>query len=1338
MKLQDLLALDKTSTNPIQKLVTHYWQSQSLKSILSSYPQDSAAYLIGTGLDNTTPLMQELETLLASENFNPTTLAPQDITVANNILETFDRDTSIILEVMLEGAWVQAQETNGMAVEFVKEFLQIHTKEAFFYALKRENTDNIKKILASEKSLDVILDYLQEALAREHLTGIAVLATKIIDDFPAFKQVHKGIDWSSIARLTSVTETLKTSTYSTLPKLISHALQQPEIRKELDNLGKTIGYIRSDPFYTQTALILQHLTALVNFTSDIETLYRLKNYLEAADIDSLDYQMTNHTEDTNALAPFRNPFNRQTNQEQDFESIGRIHNLMAAADIGEILGQLSPQVQEYFGLEVVGEIKKLRNIIFHPERDSNWGKLEEMINKGESPYTKTFFIDVLKNYEIAAEVYHFLAGRNYQREEVPGFSIGRLFEKEAVSFGVVSEVVLAQKVLDRIPEDCGELYDYYIDGKFLPDKVLWNYIKSVVKSPPNITSLGGQMTPEAISKKVEFYLKEKIEHIKSCSFDKVSQKDVDFLDQFFKDNPSAFKALEKDYLTLKYHVLLQGKITSKVELENILKTLQNSSYPDAQQELESHMAKKWSVLGNNVDVAKIEEWKHLEKILLMNRLLNHENKIKKLADKLEENKDKYALALSKTQRSKKEEGIITNNLRLETEHSKAQQEKAAIMDEMLRVDDVYLQGQFLQPDALLHHIRDVLNASSSIMNLANQNITQKVEVYLKQKLQHIESCNFGKVNKKDLDFLEQFFKDNPSAFKALEKDYLTLKYHVLLQGKITSQEELAEIVEFLQNSNYLDTQQGKNGTLEDYKAKKLVEIRQSDDLAKVEEWKHLEKMLLIKRLLKTNSEIKKLENDLQKNKDKYESALSQTTKTPEVEKILVDYPKVEGIRAKTQQEQTSIINSILSIDNIAEQVSNLWIFAYANSTILPRLLFSLEKIHHYHESCKNPSSTAVSTNSVNSSYSALEFFTMLAGSFARWYLDYNNSALLKDLSNRIGVTIDKENLSLSQVLQKMQEFRGEIAHANTPQAGHTFQFKPFLYHKYDHHATACRQPLLDILKTTIPKESNNIFTELKNTFLVDTNLSQDIFVGTLVKVVKIFPDLMVSFLQDDSIKVFFTEQDKYTMIKAAVESLDSRVSEKSTGRADSGPTLLKLFKQLADDKSNDVWHMVVERLFNSTNFSKTVKIEDFWATIKQNKVDIVDNFLTKIPGFLTQVNEQGWSAIHLCAVHGNAQMMETLIKHGANIELKTQDSNIPIEIAAKCSNIECLKILLKHNIDLASNRGEIFDFKPIMHILAPNQTHLYSAYKPEDLKLSLENDHLVILAGDQKVYDFDA
>ena len=124
-----------------------------------------------------------------------------------------------------------------------------------------------------------------------NLNEVAKMATEIIDNSPQYTRVHSGIDWSSLARLSEIVN-FNHFTYVTLPKLNKYVLAQEEIKQELNNFKIAFDNIQMNPFYKQTELITQHITALVNFNTDITNLWTLKNVLETADIRSFDYQMT--------------------------------------------------------------------------------------------------------------------------------------------------------------------------------------------------------------------------------------------------------------------------------------------------------------------------------------------------------------------------------------------------------------------------------------------------------------------------------------------------------------------------------------------------------------------------------------------------------------------------------------------------------------------------------------------------------------------------------------------------------------------------------------------------------------------------------------------------------------------------------------------------------------------------------------------------------------------------------------------------------------------------------------------------------------------------------------
>ena len=132
MSLEALFASPKGGPNPLQKLVDHYWQAQSMRSVLSSYPQGSGGYNISTKLDSTRGLIEELEKLVRDNSKEKTELASIDLTEANETYERLvssDKEVEAFLKALrdfeFEKVWSKVQENSEIAKKFVEEFLAL-------------------------------------------------------------------------------------------------------------------------------------------------------------------------------------------------------------------------------------------------------------------------------------------------------------------------------------------------------------------------------------------------------------------------------------------------------------------------------------------------------------------------------------------------------------------------------------------------------------------------------------------------------------------------------------------------------------------------------------------------------------------------------------------------------------------------------------------------------------------------------------------------------------------------------------------------------------------------------------------------------------------------------------------------------------------------------------------------------------------------------------------------------------------------------------------------------------------------------------------------------------
>ena len=70
----------------------------------------------------------------------------------------------------------------------------------------------------------------------------------------------------------------------------------------------------------------------------------------------------------------------------------------------------------------------------------------------------------------------------------------------------------------------------------------------------------------------------------------------------------------------------------------------------------------------------------------------------------------------------------------------------------------------------------------------------------------------------------------------------------------------------------------------------------------------------------------------------------------------------------------------------------------------------------------------------------------------------------------------------------------------------------------------------------------------------------------------------------------------------------------------------------------------------------------------------------KIPCFRIPSSFQD-TALHLAAEYNEAQSIESLLKHGADKELKNNVGLSPVQVAAIKLNFESLEVLLKYGAD---------------------------------------------------------
>ena len=79
----------------------------------------------------------------------------------------------------------------------------------------------------------------------------------------------------------------------------------------------------------------------------------------------------------------------------------------------------------------------------------------------------------------------------------------------------------------------------------------------------------------------------------------------------------------------------------------------------------------------------------------------------------------------------------------------------------------------------------------------------------------------------------------------------------------------------------------------------------------------------------------------------------------------------------------------------------------------------------------------------------------------------------------------------------------------------------------------------------------------------------------------------------------------------------------------------------------------------------------------KGQVDIVRAMLAKG----AKVNKPGWSPLHYAATGGNTEVIELLLKRGADIEARSPNESTPLMMAARYGSIEGMQVLLRAGAD---------------------------------------------------------
>ncbi|XP_029951992.1 ankyrin repeat domain-containing protein 27-like [Salarias fasciatus] len=100
-------------------------------------------------------------------------------------------------------------------------------------------------------------------------------------------------------------------------------------------------------------------------------------------------------------------------------------------------------------------------------------------------------------------------------------------------------------------------------------------------------------------------------------------------------------------------------------------------------------------------------------------------------------------------------------------------------------------------------------------------------------------------------------------------------------------------------------------------------------------------------------------------------------------------------------------------------------------------------------------------------------------------------------------------------------------------------------------------------------------------------------------------------------------------------------------------------------------------------------------------------------------NVDGFTPLHVAALHGHAALSALLVRHGANVNARTSQSATPLHLASQNSHVQVLRFLLECNAKL--NKKDQYGNTPLMHACLRGNLEAASILLQSDALLNVAN-----------------
>lgn len=125
-----------------------------------------------------------------------------------------------------------------------------------------------------------------------------------------------------------------------------------------------------------------------------------------------------------------------------------------------------------------------------------------------------------------------------------------------------------------------------------------------------------------------------------------------------------------------------------------------------------------------------------------------------------------------------------------------------------------------------------------------------------------------------------------------------------------------------------------------------------------------------------------------------------------------------------------------------------------------------------------------------------------------------------------------------------------------------------------------------------------------------------------------------------------------------------------------------------ENKTTEGWIRV--SAFRNDDLELSSADKSLFDYVKEGNMEKVKTILsTSIKSVLNSADDDGMTVLHWAADRGSKEILETLLAHGADVNVTDSENQTPLHYAASCGHLDCVKVLLQHgaNAKIQDNEG---------------------------------------------------